>query len=84
MHRDIRKPRLRWGKRDDDGYQLFLMNSPIDRKDDVINDETADLDLQPEKRKAVRLRWGRSFNTDAEPQVGVIAASEVCFFLRLQ
>lgn len=68
---------MRWGKRDDDGYQLYLMNSPIDRKDDQINEETDDLDVQPEKRKAVRLRWGRSFNANLEPQIGLIAVSEL-------
>lgn len=52
------------------------MNTPTDRKDELINDEHDELDLQPEKRKSVRLRWGRSFNTDEQPQIGLIAVSE--------
>lgn len=51
------------------------MNSPIDRKENIINDEEDELDLQPEKRKAVRLRWGRSFNADLVPQTELFTVS---------
>lgn len=69
IHRDIRKPRLRWGKRDDDTYPSFAINTPYDRSDEPLTDETDELDIQPEKRKSVRLRFGRSFNTGFEPHI---------------
>lgn len=57
MRRDLRapSPRLRWGRRNDPDVP-------------VLGDESAfnELDVQPEKRKPVRLRWGRSYKPGAE------------------
>lgn len=51
MGREPRKPsgRLRWGRSDPS------MNI-------VTDDSVNELDVQPEKRKPMRLRWGRSYN----------------------
>lgn len=56
MRRDLRapSPRLRWGRRNDPDVPII---------DDSIFNE---LDVQPEKRKPVRLRWGRSYKTGTE------------------
>lgn len=57
MTRDLRapSPRLRWGRRSDPDVP-------------IIGDESSfnELDVQPEKRKPVRLRWGRSYKPGAE------------------
>lgn len=57
MTRDLRapSPRLRWGRRNDPDV-------PIVGDDSAFNE----LDVQPEKRKPVRLRWGRSYKTGTE------------------
>lgn len=57
MTRDLRapSPRLRWGRRSDPDVP-------------ILGDESSfnELDVQPEKRKPVRLRWGRSYKPGAE------------------
>lgn len=48
-------PRLRWGRRSDPDVP-------------ILGDESSfnELDVQPEKRKPVRLRWGRSYKPGTE------------------
>ncbi|KAJ6648318.1 Short neuropeptide F, partial [Pseudolycoriella hygida] len=57
MSRDLRapSPRLRWGRRSDPDVP-------------ILGDESSfnELDVQPEKRKPVRLRWGRSYKSGTE------------------
>lgn len=54
MHRDTRVPRLRYGRRSD--IPAWTEQEASDN----------DYDMQTEKRKPVRLRWGRSYKSGSE------------------
>lgn len=56
MNRETRDPapRLRWGRRSDP-------NMPM-----IIDQALSEYDTQPEKRKSVRLRFGRSYKPTAD------------------
>ncbi len=57
MRRDLRapSPRLRWGRRSDPDVPILVDEQSFN-----------ELDVQPEKRKPVRLRWGRSYKPGTE------------------
>lgn len=85
IYREIRKPfigRLRWGKRDDIDFYINLLrqwaNNGAFDYDDKLAAELDEQDQVPshrndEKKRAPStiLRWGRSYNSDANTFTGV-------------
>lgn len=67
MARDQRSPRLRWGRRSDPSIPMLIDQSMMAAGDGGgSSSSSSEYDnSQPEKRKSVRLRWGRSYNPAA-------------------
>lgn len=63
-NREIRAPAgvLRYGRNDPLMRQQFERHQQPEQPQQDSNDETDELDAAPEKRRDMRLRFGRSYN----------------------